>query len=203
MSVFLPSAFLPGITGQMYRQFALVIAATALISAANAVTLKPTQCATWLRQPDPNAKKNFFFRGFNAVYSRLEAWYLRIVRRMVRRSGLMVVIVLVLIAVAGWGFSRVPTGFIPTEDQGYVLVSVQLPTPPPLPRTATRDGESARHDSRKYPESHTPSPSAAFPRLITTRHSPTPVRSMSCSRTGASAGKAKAFSISTTISRGS
>ena len=90
MSVFLPSAFLPGITGQMYRQFALVIAGTALISAADAITLKPTQCATWLRQPDPNAKKNFFFRGFNAVYGRLEAWYLRVVRRMVTRSGLMV-----------------------------------------------------------------------------------------------------------------
>jgi HAE1 family hydrophobic/amphiphilic exporter-1 len=135
MSVFLPSAFLPGITGQMYRQFALVIASTALISAANAVTLKPTQCATWLRRPDPNAKKNFFVRGFNATYGRIEAWYLRIVRRMVGRSGLMAVIVLVLIAVAGWGFSRVPTGFIPTEDQGYVLVAVQLPNAASLVRT--------------------------------------------------------------------
>ena len=135
MSVFLPSAFMPGITGQMYRQFALVIAATALISAANAVTLKPTQCATWLRRPDPNAKKNFFYRGFNAAYSRLEAWYLRIVRRMVNRSGLMTVIVVVLIVVAGWGFTRVPTGFIPTEDQGYVLVAVQLPNAASLART--------------------------------------------------------------------
>ena len=135
MSVFLPSAFLPGITGQMYRQFALVIASTALISAANAVTLKPTQCATWLRQPDPNAKKNFFYRGFNATYGRVEAWYLSIVRRMVSRSGLMAVIVLVLIAVAAWGFTRVPTGFIPTEDQGYVLVAVQLPNAASLART--------------------------------------------------------------------
>ncbi len=135
MSVFLPSAFLPGITGQMYRQFALVIASTALISAANAVTLKPTQCATWLRQPDPNAKKNFFYRGFNAAYGRVEAWYLSIVRRMVSRSGLMVVIVLALIVVAAWGFTRVPTGFIPTEDQGYVLVAVQLPNAASLART--------------------------------------------------------------------
>ena len=135
MSVFLPSAFMPGITGQMYRQFALVIASTALISAANAVTLKPTQCATWLRRPDPNAKKNFFVRGFNAVYGRVEAWYLGIIRHMVRLSGLMVMIVLVLIVVAGWGFSRVPTGFIPTEDQGYVLVAVQLPSAASLTRT--------------------------------------------------------------------
>jgi HAE1 family hydrophobic/amphiphilic exporter-1 len=135
MSVFLPSAFLPGITGQMYRQFALVIAATALISAANAVSLKPTQCASWLSRPDPNARKNFFYRGFNAAYARLEAWYLRVVRRMVTRSGLMVVIVLALIAFAGWAFSRVPTGFIPTEDQGYVVVSVQLPSGASLVRT--------------------------------------------------------------------
>jgi HAE1 family hydrophobic/amphiphilic exporter-1 len=135
MSVFLPSAFMPGITGQMYRQFALVIAGTALISAANAVTLKPTQCAMWLRRPDPNAKKNFFVRGFNAVYGRIEAWYLGIIRRMVGRSGLMVMIVLVLIAVAAWGFTRVPTGFIPTEDQGYVLVAVQLPSAASLART--------------------------------------------------------------------
>jgi hydrophobic/amphiphilic exporter-1 (mainly G- bacteria), HAE1 family len=135
MSVFLPSAFMPGITGQMYRQFALVIASTALISAANAVTLKPTQCAMWLRRPDPNAKKNFFVRGFNAAYGRIEAWYLGIIRRMVGRSGLMVMIVLALIAVAAWGFTRVPTGFIPTEDQGYVLVAVQLPSAASLART--------------------------------------------------------------------
>jgi hydrophobic/amphiphilic exporter-1 (mainly G- bacteria), HAE1 family len=135
MSVFLPSAFMPGITGQMYRQFALVIASTALISAANAVTLKPTQCATWLRRPNPNAKKNFFVRGFNAVYGRVEAWYLGIIRHMVRFSGLMVAIVVVLIIVAAWGFSRVPTGFLPTEDQGYVLVAVQLPSAASLTRT--------------------------------------------------------------------
>ena len=66
MSVFLPPAFMPGITGQMYRQFALVIAATALISAVNAVTLKPTQCALWLRSSDPNRRKNIFFRAFNS-----------------------------------------------------------------------------------------------------------------------------------------
>ena len=144
MSVFLPSAFLPGITGQMYRQFALVIASTALISAANAVTLKPTQCATWLRQPDPNAKKNFFYRGFNATYGLVEAWYLSIVRRMVSRSGLMAVIVLALIVVAAWGFTRVPTGFIPTEDQGYVLVAVQAPQRR-VPRAhSARHGESTR-----------------------------------------------------------
>ena len=66
MAVFLPAAFLPGLTGQMYAQFALVIAATALISAVNAATLKPTQCAMWLRRPVPPEQRNFFYRGFNS-----------------------------------------------------------------------------------------------------------------------------------------
>ena len=79
MSVFIPPAFMPGITGQMYRQFALVIAATAFISAINAATLKPTQCALWLRQHGHNRRKNFFFRGFNSVYERLENIYVRLV----------------------------------------------------------------------------------------------------------------------------
>ena len=72
ISVFLPSAFLPGLTGRMYSQFALVIAATALLSAVNAATLKPTQCALWLRRPVPPEQRNFFYRGFNAVYDRVE-----------------------------------------------------------------------------------------------------------------------------------
>ena len=135
MSVFVPPAFMPGITGQMYRQFALVIAATALISAINAATLKPTQCALWLRQPDRNRRKNIFFRGFNVVYERVEKFYVRQIRRMVQRSGQMAVIGLVLIALAGWGLTRIPTGFIPTEDQGYAMLTVQLPDGSSLERT--------------------------------------------------------------------
>ena len=135
MSVFVPPAFMPGITGQMYRQFALVIAATALISAINAATLKPTQCALWLRPVDRNRRKNFFFRGFNAVYDRLEKFYVRQVRRMVEHSGRMAVVGLILIGLAGWGLTRVPTGFIPTEDQGYAMVTVQLPDGASLQRT--------------------------------------------------------------------
>jgi HAE1 family hydrophobic/amphiphilic exporter-1 len=135
MSVFIPPAFMPGITGQMYRQFALVIAATAFISAINAATLKPTQCALWLRQPDRSRRKNFFFRGFNSVYERLEKFYVRLVGWMVGRSGQMAVIGLSLIALAGWGLTRIPTGFIPTEDQGYAMVTVQLPDGASLQRT--------------------------------------------------------------------
>lgn len=67
MSVFLPASFIPGLSGEMFKQFALVIAATAVISAINAATLKPTQCALWLRKPTPPEKRNVFFRGFNAI----------------------------------------------------------------------------------------------------------------------------------------
>jgi HAE1 family hydrophobic/amphiphilic exporter-1 len=119
----------------MYRQFALVIAATALISAINAATLKPTQCALWLRPADPNRRRNFFFRGFNAVYTRLENFYVRQIRRMVRRSELMAIVGLLLIGLAAWGLTRIPTSFIPTEDQGYAMVIVQLPDSASLQRT--------------------------------------------------------------------
>ena len=135
MAVFLPASFLPGLTGQMYAQFALVIAATALISAVNAATLKPTQCALWLKRPVPPERRNFVYRGFNALYQRAENGYLRLVDRMVHWSGVMVVVALAIVALAGYGMSRVPTGFIPIEDQGYLLAAVQLPDGASLGRT--------------------------------------------------------------------
>jgi HAE1 family hydrophobic/amphiphilic exporter-1 len=135
MSVFLPAAFIPGLTGKMFAQFALVIAATALLSAINAATLKPTQCALWLRPPVPPDKRNLFFRAFNAVYDPFERAYARLIGGMVARSGLMCVVALIVIGGAGYGLSRVATGFLPIEDQGYVLVTVQLPDGASLLRT--------------------------------------------------------------------
>ncbi len=135
LAVFLPAAFLPGLTGQMYAQFALVIAATALISAVNAMTLKPTQCALWLRPSVPMEKRNAFYRGFNAVYLKLERGYTALMRRMVGFAGLLVVIALAVIGLTVFEFGRVPTGFIPIEDQGYMLATVQLPDGASLPRT--------------------------------------------------------------------
>jgi len=135
ISVFLPASFLPGLTGRMYAQFALVIAATALLSAINAATLKPTQCALWLRRPVPPEQRNFFYRGFNRVYDRIERGYTRIITSLVRHSGVSVTVALVLIAIGGYGLSRVPTGFIPIEDQGYLLAAVQLPDGAALDRT--------------------------------------------------------------------
>ena len=135
MAVFLPAAFLPGLTGKIYAQFALVIAATALISAVNAATLKPTQCAMWLRRPVPPEQRNFFYRGFNGLYQRLENGYARLIGLMVRNSAVVGVVALAIIAAAGYGLSRVPTGFLPVEDQGYLLASVQLPDGAALGRT--------------------------------------------------------------------
>jgi HAE1 family hydrophobic/amphiphilic exporter-1 len=135
MSVFLPAAFLPGLTGRMYAQFALVIAATALLSAINAATLKPTQSALWLRRPKPLDQRNVFYRSFNAIYGRAENGYVRLISRMAGRSGLMAAIALVVIGLSFYGFTRIATGFLPIEDQGYLLASVQLPDGASLART--------------------------------------------------------------------
>ncbi|HEX9559195.1 MAG TPA: efflux RND transporter permease subunit, partial [Reyranella sp.] len=135
MSVFLPAAFVPGLTGKMFAQFALVIAATAFISAVNAATLKPTQCAMWLRPTVPPEQRNFFYRGFNNVYQRVENGYAGLVGAMVRRSGLMVLLAFVMAGLGGWGVARLPTAFIPNEDQGYMLVGLLLPDGASLERT--------------------------------------------------------------------
>lgn len=127
MSVFLPAAFMPGMIGQMYCQFALVIASTAFISAINAMSLKPTQCALWLKERDPNKKLNIFFRAFNAIYIPLEKWYAHQIARLVRRSTLVTVIGLLMACVAGWGLAKIPSGFLPDEDQGYLLLIANLP----------------------------------------------------------------------------
>src|ERR1700760_1732027 len=135
ISVFLPASFLPGLTGRIYAQFALVIAATALLSAVNAATLKPTQCALWLRRPVPPEQRNFFYRGFNNVYDRMERGYTRLIGSLARHAGIAVMAALIVIAIAGYGLSKVPTGFLPIEDQGYLIGAVQLPDGAALDRT--------------------------------------------------------------------
>ncbi len=142
MSVFLPAAFLPGLTGRMFSQFALVIAATALISAINAATLKPTQCAMWLREATPPEKRNVFYRGFNRVYDRFEGWYVGGIAWMVRHAGLMVLLALVVAGIGVWGIARLPTAFIPNEDQGYAVVGVQLADGASLERTQAALGRA-------------------------------------------------------------
>jgi HAE1 family hydrophobic/amphiphilic exporter-1 len=133
-SVFLPAAFLPGITGQLFRQFALVIASTSIISAINALTLKPAQCALWLR-PAQEKQVNWFFRGFNKAYGWFENAYVRLVSWMVQRAVAMVLLYVLIIALSAWKFAYHPTGFLPTEDQGYAMVITKLPDASSQPRT--------------------------------------------------------------------
>ena len=147
-AVFLPAAFLPGITGPLFRQFALVIASIAIISAINALTLKPAQCALWLRPHQEKKKPNLFFRGFNRVYGVVEAAYVSLVTRMVRRPGLMLLVFIVIIGVTGWRFAYHPTGFLPTDDQGFAMVITRLPDAASQPRVKAVAQENQRHSSR-------------------------------------------------------
>ena len=119
-SVFLPASFLPGITGQMFRQFALVIAATAIISAINALTLKPTQCALYLRPVAKDRQVNRFYQIFNRGYAALENRYIAIVAWMAHRPKAMVAVFFVVIGLTAFSFAHHPTAFLPTEDQGLL-----------------------------------------------------------------------------------
>ncbi len=126
VSVFLPAAFLPGITGQIFRQFALVIASISVISAINALTLKPVQCSLWLR-PRGEKPLNWFYRGFNRIFGGVTNMYVGIVARMVKRPFLFVVIFCVVVTISFLVFLSRPTGFLPTEDQGYGIMVSRLP----------------------------------------------------------------------------
>jgi HAE1 family hydrophobic/amphiphilic exporter-1 len=135
-AVFLPASFLPGITGQMFRQFALVIAATALISALNALTLKPAQCALYLRPRPKDRPIHWFYRGFNRAYAGLETRYVALVGRMVRRPWTMVCVFVVMVGLAAGVLSVYPTTLMPLEDQGYCIVIAQLPPGASQPRVS-------------------------------------------------------------------
>jgi HAE1 family hydrophobic/amphiphilic exporter-1 len=125
LAVFVPTAFLGGITGALYRQFALTIATATVFSAINALTLSPALCAIILR---PTAQHhNIFARAFNWTFSRFQQGYGAIVSGMVRRGFIVMLLFAGLTGAAFWGFLQLPTGFVPSEDQGYAMVSVQLP----------------------------------------------------------------------------
>ena len=133
LAVFVPTAFLGGITGQLYRQFALTIAASTFFSSINALTMSPALCALVLR-PTPK-KKMVFFRWFDAMFDKSRNGYEAVVKLMVRRAFIMM-LVFAGISFAAWtGFTGLPTGFIPTEDQGYAMYAVQLPDAASLERT--------------------------------------------------------------------
>jgi hydrophobic/amphiphilic exporter-1 (mainly G- bacteria), HAE1 family len=135
MAVFVPAGFIPGLTGAMYAQFALVIAATAFISAINAMSLKPAQCAMWLQPVDSEKPKNFVFRAFDNVYYPLEKRYVDHIEKFIHHSGKVCLIGAGIVLLAIIGLTRIPTGFIPIEDQGYMMLNVQLPDGASLERT--------------------------------------------------------------------
>jgi HAE1 family hydrophobic/amphiphilic exporter-1 len=127
VAVFVPTAFLPGISGQLYRQFALTIATATIFSSINALTMSPAMCALLLRPRKPGKKQNFFFRAFNRAYDFSESGYAGIVGQMVRRTAFMALIYVGLIVLSGWSLLSIPTAFLPIEDQGYAIAAYQLP----------------------------------------------------------------------------
>jgi multidrug efflux pump len=143
-AVFIPTAFLPGITGQFFRQFALTIATATLISAFNSLTLSPALAAILLKPH--TAKKDWFtrlldflfgwfFRGFNNVFNATTGIYARVVKLCVRGSAIGLLVYAGLMYLTYYGFTIVPVGFIPNQDKGYLLVNVQLPDSASLERT--------------------------------------------------------------------
>lgn len=125
LAVFVPTAFLPGITGEMYRQFSLTIAVSTVFSSLNALTLSPAMAGLLLR-PAPS-DKNAFFRGFDKFFESTSNCYANFLKSIVRRGLLMMLLAVGIAVASGWQFGKIPSAFLPVEDQGYVITSVQLP----------------------------------------------------------------------------
>jgi HAE1 family hydrophobic/amphiphilic exporter-1 len=135
-AVFIPVAFVPGLTGRMYQQFALTIAISVLLSAFSALTLSPALSAMLLKPAKPmRGPLGVFFRGFNKVFDRVTGGYVGVSRMLVRRASMTILLVGVVIVGAGLLGRQLPAGFIPDEDQGLLGVNVQLPPGASLERT--------------------------------------------------------------------
>ena len=143
-AVFIPTAFISGLTGQFYKQFAITIAISTVISALNSLTLSPALCAVLLK--DHNAPKDWFARTmekwlgwFFHPFNRIFAWsgdkYSAGVATVLRKSAMALVIYGALVLLTGWSFSKVPTGFVPAQDKQYLVAFAQLPDASSLDRT--------------------------------------------------------------------
>jgi HAE1 family hydrophobic/amphiphilic exporter-1 len=136
-AVFVPVALLAGLVGSMYKQFALTIAISVLLSAFNALTLTPALCALLLKPPKPTrGPLGIFFRGFNKVFEVTTNGYVSAARVLVRRGIITIGIVVAVVLGAGFFAKRIQAGFIPDEDQGILGVNVQLPPGASLVRTS-------------------------------------------------------------------
>ncbi|MGB7229270.1 MAG: efflux RND transporter permease subunit, partial [Candidatus Acidiferrales bacterium] len=143
-AVFVPTAFIPGITGRLYQQFAVTIAISVIISAFNALSLSPALSALLLRPKKPSkGPLRKFFDSFNRVFGRTTDGYVRASAALIRKSGVAVIALLLFGVVAVFFGEKLPSGFLPDEDQGYAYVNLQLPLAASLQRTdqAARDVE--------------------------------------------------------------
>ncbi len=136
-SVFVPTAFIPGITGRLYQQFAITIAISVMLSAFNALTLSPALAALLLKpKKQTRGPLGTFFGWFNAYWERSTDSFVRLSGTLIRKAGV-VMVLLVVAGVAAWFFSsHLPTSFLPDEDQGYLYINMQLPNSASMERTS-------------------------------------------------------------------
>ena len=140
-AVFLPTIFIPGITGRLYQQFAITIAISVLISAFNALTLSPALSALILKpKKESSGPLSRFYRWFNNAFGRATNGYVRWCGGFIRKAGISLLFLLLLTGLTGLLGGRLPGGFLPEEDQGYFYANVQLPDASSLQRT----GEACR-----------------------------------------------------------
>jgi hydrophobic/amphiphilic exporter-1 (mainly G- bacteria), HAE1 family len=133
LAVFVPTAMMGGITGRLYREFAVTISVATVFSSINALTLSPALCGMLLR---PTRKKHgWFFTQFNRIFERTTKGYMKIVHRLVRKTAVVMLGFVVLLGLLAFGFFKVPGGFIPNEDEGYIFVVAILPDGASLERT--------------------------------------------------------------------
>ena len=136
VAVFVPTAFIPGITGRLYQQFAVTIAVSVVLSAINALTLSPALAALLLKPKQPaQGGLGRFFGWFNRAFGRLTERYVGLCGSLIQKAGRTLVALVFITAAAGLLGARLPSGFIPLEDTGYFLLNVQLPPAASLQRT--------------------------------------------------------------------
>lgn len=134
LSVFIPTAFISGITGELYKQFALTIAVSTAFSGFNALTFTPAMCALFLK-PRQGQARFFVFRWFNDFFGKVRSLYNRLVGKLLVRPVMALAIFAIICGAAFYGFMRWPQSYVPQEDMGYFMTSVQLPTGASLERT--------------------------------------------------------------------
>jgi HAE1 family hydrophobic/amphiphilic exporter-1 len=135
-AVFIPTAFIPGITGRLYQQFAVTIAVSVILSAFNALTLSPALSALLLRpRGDRKGLLRRFFDWFNRVFARATNGYVKVAGGLIRKSVVAFAVLVVCGLLAGFFSTRLPSSFLPDEDQGYIFVNLQLPQAASLQRT--------------------------------------------------------------------